>query len=202
MKKHSAKLIAGIVIVAILVFLLWNGIAVDDQFVSEPEYGGPDTEMIGVSMDSYGEHGELLYKLTADSIAYEKEKGVYQISQPNIRHFDEDSDIWQLKAAEATVETKSPSGESIHHPVMRLDGGVTVEGPTGSFKSTALTYHPNEHTVFTPHEVSIQYEDSSVTAKGMQLNLEAGTYELNTESEPGTQSVMKLTPRADQSQSR
>ena len=202
MKKHSAKLIAGIVIVAILVFLLWNGIAVDEQFVSDPEYGGPDTEMIGVSMDSYGEQGELLYKLNADSIAYEKGKGVYQISQPIIRHFDEDSAIWQLKAAAATVETKSPSGESIQDPIMRLDGGVTVEGPTGSFRSTALTYHPNEHTVFTPHEVSIQYEDSSVTAQGMQLNLEAGTYELNTESESGTQSVMRLTPRTDESQSR
>ena len=202
MKKRSAKLIAGIAIVAMLVFLLWNGIAVDDQFVSEPEYRGPDTEMIGVSMDSYGKHGELLYKLTADSIAYEKEKGVYQISQPIIRHFDEDSDTWQLKAAVATVETKSPSGESIHDPIMQLDGGVTVEGPTGSFRSTALTYHPHEHTVFTPHEVSIRYEDSSVTATGMQLDLEAGTYELNTESESGTQSVMKLTPRTDQSQTR
>lgn len=187
---------------ALVVFLLWNGIAVDDQFVSEPEYRGPDTEMIGVSMDSYGEHGELLYKLTADSIAYEKEKGVYQVSQPIIRHFDEANDIWQLKAAKAIVETKSPSDESIHDPIMRLDGGVTVEGPTGSFRSTALTYLPNEHTVFTPHEVSIEYEGSSVTATGMQLNLEAGTYELNTESDSGTQSVMELTPRADQSQTR
>ena len=202
MKKHSAKLIAGLVIVAIMVFLLWNGIAVDDQLVLDPEYGGPDTELIGVSMDSYGEQGELLYKLTANSIAYEKEKGVYEISQPIIQHFEEGGGTWQLEAATASVETKSPGDELNHEPIMRLDGGVTVEGPTGSFRSTAVTYLPSEHSVFTPHEVSIQYEDSSVSAKGMRLNLEAGTYELNTESDSDTQSVMKLTPRNDQSQSR
>ena len=200
-KKHSVKLIAGIVIAALLVFLLWNGIAVDDQLVLDPEPSGPDTEMIGVSMDSYDSKGELVYKLTSDSIAYERETSVYQISNPAIWHYDEDAKTWQLKADRASVETKSSGGELLDDPIMHLRGEVSIEGPTGSFRGTSLTYNPSQHTVSTPYEVSIEYEGSSVTAEGMKLDLQSGEYELNTGTESSTQSVMRIKPRADRKQS-
>lgn len=200
-KKHSVKLIAGIAIAALLVFLLWNGIAVDDQLVPNPIHTGPETEMLGVSTDSYSSEGDLLYKLSSDSIAYEKERSVYQISNPIIWHFDEDAKTWKLRADQASVETKSTSGELLVDPIMQLRGEVSIEGPTGSFRGTSLTYNPSKHTVSTPYEVSIDYDGSSITAEGMKLDLQTGTYELNTGTESSTQSVMKIRPRADRDQS-
>ena len=193
MKRHAWQVIVGIVLVGGLIFLLWQGDAVEDTFVPETTAADvPDVELLGTTMNSFGEGGILEYELNAERIAYTRDSGLYEIDHPAIAHHMETEIPWRLQSNYGSMLTKSPGGKDIAHPQINLRGGVVLSGPDGSFRTESLAYNPQAQQVSTSAEVSVKYQGSSVISQGLVVDLAAGTYELNIAADANTQTVIEV----------
>ena len=181
----------GVLVLGGVIWLLWSGIAVDVGLHSEVEPEGPDTEIIGATVRTYGDQDSLLYEMTADVMVYNRNEGVYHVKRPRIRNASADED-WLLTAGEAVISMPSTEDTLTQPSRITLTDGVLLEGPSGKFRTTTVFYDPKEQIVVAPEAVSLEQANQSTQAVGMRLDLTTGHYDLNTHAEGKTQVIVNL----------